>query len=180
VKHRKQVQPASLAPLVVAGAVLTFGWAPLATAHTLAEDMTQPMTGPVLRTSDLKRATREPQRSSVATLALRAALTRLGKPYVWGAKGPDAVDCSGLVQWSYKQVGVQLGPDTYTQINQGVAVRDTVQPGDLIFPLAAFSSRGPGHVQLALDSTHVVEAPGRGLTVRVTTMPTKYEARRIP
>lgn len=177
-KHRKQVQPASLAPLVVAGAVLTFGWAPLATSATASLATQDTTTGPVMRTSTLKRATRQPQAVPVTRRAVAAALSRIGKPYVWGAKGPDAVDCSGLVQWSYKQAGVLLGADTYTQIHQGVAVRD-VQPGDLIFPAAEFNSRGPGHVQLALDSTHVVEAPGRGLTVRVTTMPTKYEARRI-
>ena len=61
-----------------------------------------------------------------------------------GRKGPNQFDCSGLTQWSFKQVGVNLGPDTYTQIKQGKPVpKGQVQQGDLIFP-------GIGHVQLAI------------------------------
>src|SRR2546423_592560 len=46
--------------------------------------------------------------SNVGAAALRVAMTQLGKPYVWGAAGPNAYDCSGLVQWSFKRVGVNL------------------------------------------------------------------------
>jgi cell wall-associated NlpC family hydrolase len=106
---------------------------------------------------------RLPPPSSRAGIAVRAALSRLGKPYVWGATGPNQFDCSGLVQWSYHQAGIQLDRTTYAQINAGVPVpRSQIQPGDLIFPHS-------GHVQMAIGNGLVVEAPHAGATVRIGT-----------
>lgn len=102
--------------------------------------------------------------------AVDLALGKLGVPYVWGAKGPNTFDCSGLTGWVWRQLGVPLGPDTYTQIRQGQRVTD-IQPGDLIFP-------STHHVQLAISRTQVVEAPGRGMTVRLHAMPSSYIAIR--
>jgi hypothetical protein len=114
--------------------------------------------------------------------AAKAALSRLGCPYVWGAKGPSCFDCSGLTQWAWRQSGVQLGNDTYAQIRQGVAVpAGQVRAGDLIFPLNAFGEGGrpgPGHVQLAISDHQVVHAPTPGDVVRVAPMPSRYIARR--
>ena len=114
--------------------------------------------------------------------AAKAALSRLGRPYVWGAKGPSTFDCSGLTQWAWRQAGVNLGGDTYSQIAQGVPVApDKVRAGDLIFPLDAFGEggrSGPGHVQLAISSTQVVHAPTTGDVVRIAPMPGHFIARR--
>ncbi|WAJ48023.1 C40 family peptidase (plasmid) [Mycobacterium sp. Aquia_216] len=114
--------------------------------------------------------------------AAQAALSKLGRPYVWGAKGPNSFDCSGLTQWAWRQSGVQLGNDTYTQITQGVAVPPgQVRAGDLIFPLDAFGEGGrggPGHVQLAISDHQVVHAPTSGDVVRIAPMPGRYIARR--
>ncbi|MFA5710510.1 C40 family peptidase [Mycolicibacterium sp.] len=97
-----------------------------------------------------------------AAAAVRAALSRLGRPYVWGATGPDRFDCSGLVQWSYRQAGVGIGRTTYDQIDDGVAVpRSQVRPGDLVFPHA-------GHVQMAIGNGMVVEAPYAGASVKIS------------
>ncbi len=97
-------------------------------------------------------------------MAVRAALSRLGRPYVWGATGPDRFDCSGLVQWAYRQAGVPLHRTTYEQIHDGVAVaRSHVRAGDLVFPHA-------GHVQLAIGGGLVVEAPHAGATVQISRM----------
>ena len=105
-------------------------------------------------------------------LAVRAALTRLGRPYVWGATGPDRFDCSGLVQWAYAQAGVRLDRTTYDQINDGVPVaRSQVRPGDLVFPHA-------GHVQLAIGNDLVVEAPHAGATVRISPLGANVAIRR--
>lgn len=107
-----------------------------------------------------------------AAVAVRAALSRLGRPYVWGATGPDQFDCSGLVQWSYAQAGVHLGRTTYQQINDGVAVpRSLVRPGDLVFPHA-------GHVQLAIGNDLVVEAPYSGASVRISRLGNNIAIRR--
>jgi peptidoglycan DL-endopeptidase CwlO len=114
-----------------------------------------------------------------AGAAVAAALTRQGDPYVWGAKGPNRFDCSGLTQWAWRQAGVQLGGDTYAQIRDGVAVPPgQVRAGDLIFPRDSFDGRGPGHVQLAISPTEVIHAPQAGDVVRVARMPSAYVARR--
>ena len=112
-------------------------------------------------------------------MAARAALTKLGRPYVWGAKGPSSFDCSGLTGWAWRQAGVQLGADTYHQIGDGVAVPPgQVRAGDLIFPKDSFGTAGPGHVQLAISPAQVIHAPQPGDVVRVTAMPSSYVARR--
>ncbi|WP_431240915.1 C40 family peptidase (plasmid) [Mycolicibacterium aichiense] len=114
--------------------------------------------------------------------AAHAALSKLGRPYVWGAKGPNVFDCSGLTQWAWGQAGVKLGGDTYTQITEGIPVPPgQVRAGDLIFPLDAFGEggrSGPGHVQLAISGTQVVHAPQTGDVVRIVPMPGRYIARR--
>nr|MBC9862707.1 hypothetical protein [Mycobacterium pseudoshottsii] len=108
----------------------------------------------------------------LARIAVKAALTRLGRPYVWGPKGPNQFDCSGLVHWAYAQAGITLGPDTYTQIHQGAPVaRGHVEAGDLIFPHA-------GHVMLAISPTECVEAQQSGVPVKISPMPASYVARR--
>jgi cell wall-associated NlpC family hydrolase len=111
--------------------------------------------------------------------AAAVALSKRGAPYVWGAKGPDRFDCSGLTEWAWAQAGVRLGPDTYTQVNQGVPVAPgDVRAGDLIFPQDSWDDRGPSHVQLAISPTQVVHAPQPGDVVRIAPMPSSYVARR--
>jgi peptidoglycan DL-endopeptidase CwlO len=93
-------------------------------------------------------------------------------PYVWGATGPDRFDCSGLMQWSYRQAGIGLDRTTYDQINNGFAVpRNLVQPGDLVFPNA-------GHVQMAIGDGLVVEAPHAGANVRISELGSDVVIRR--
>jgi peptidoglycan DL-endopeptidase CwlO len=112
-------------------------------------------------------------------VAVRAALGKQGRPYVWGAKGPNSFDCSGLTGWAWRQAGIQLGADTYQQIHDGVAVPPgQVRAGDLIFPKDSFDARGPGHVQLAISPTQVIHAPQPGDVVHIAPMPSSYLARR--
>jgi cell wall-associated NlpC family hydrolase len=114
-----------------------------------------------------------------AAVAVDSALSKRGVMYLWGAKGPDRFDCSGLVKWAWARAGVKLGDDTYTQVRQGRPVeRGAVRPGDLIFPANSFDWRGPAHVQLAVSANEVIEAPSRGVRVRVAPMPAAYVARR--
>lgn len=104
--------------------------------------------------------------------AVRAALSRLGRPYVWGATGPDRFDCSGLVQWAYAQAGVRLRRTTYEQIRDGVPVaRSDIRPGDLVFPHV-------GHVQMAIGNGLVVEAPQPGATVQISRIGNSVAIRR--
>ena len=113
-----------------------------------------------------------PPAGTRAGVAVRAALSRLGMPYVWGATGPDRFDCSGLVQWSYRQAGIPLDRTTYDQIHNGVPVpRSFVQAGDLVFPHA-------GHVQMAIGNGLVVEAPHAGANVRISPLGSDVVIRR--
>ncbi|WP_156166513.1 C40 family peptidase [Mycobacterium haemophilum] len=115
---------------------------------------------------------RLPSATGRAGIAVRAALSRLGRPYVWGETGPDQFDCSGLVQWSYAQAGIHLDRTTYQQINDGIPVpRWQVRPGDLVFPHA-------GHVQLAIGNNLVVEAPYSGASVRISPLGSNVQIRR--
>lgn len=107
-----------------------------------------------------------------AATAVRAALSRLGRPYVWGATGPNQFDCSGLVQWAYRQAGMPLPRTTYDQIHIGTPVSHAqVRPGDLVFPHT-------GHVQMAIGNGKVIEAPYSGATVRISALGDAIAIRR--
>lgn len=84
-----------------------------------------------------------PGGNSVGVQALRFALTKRGDPYVWGAAGPNAFDCSGLVVWAYAQVGISLPHFTGDLWNSGPHIsRSQLEPGDLVFFFADISHMG--------------------------------------
>ncbi|MEU8519675.1 NlpC/P60 family protein [Streptomyces sp. NBC_01216] len=100
---------------------------------------------------------------SRATQAIAFARAQIGKPYVWGATGPSAYDCSGLTQASWRAAGVSLPRTTYTQINAGRRVsRSELTPGDLVF----FYS-GITHVGLYIGGGQMIHAPRPGAPVRI-------------
>ncbi len=100
---------------------------------------------------------------SVGVQALRWALTRIGYPYVWGAAGPHAFDCSGLVVWSYAQIGISLEHYTGDLWNEGEHIpRSELEPGDLVFFFADL-----GHVGIYLGHGLMVDAPTFGQDVQV-------------
>jgi cell wall-associated NlpC family hydrolase len=115
---------------------------------------------------------RDQRASGAATRAVQYAKTKLGLPYVWGAQGPRAYDCSGLVQDAYRHAGISLPRTTYDLISVGTPVpRSEVREGDLV--LSNFSAPGrPEHVQLAVSPTMVIEAPTPGGHVQYSSIPT--------
>ena len=104
-----------------------------------------------------------------ATAFLKAALSRVGMPYVWGAAGPTAFDCSGLVQWSFAQAGVAMPRVAADQARTGPAVAvSQLQPGDLLF--YHFDPTAPGyisHVAIYLGKGLMIQAPQPGENVEV-------------
>jgi cell wall-associated NlpC family hydrolase len=104
-----------------------------------------------------------PTGNTVGAEALRYALTKRGDPYVWGAAGPGAFDCSGLVLWAYAQVGISLPHYTGDQYNQGEHIsRSQLQPGDLVFFFQDL-----GHVGMYIGDGLMVDAPTFGQPVQV-------------
>jgi cell wall-associated NlpC family hydrolase len=97
------------------------------------------------------------------------ALKYLGCKYVWAAAGPNTFDCSGLVLYVYKQVGVNLPHSSRMQRECGVAVaRADLQPGDLIFFYNPIH-----HVAIYIGGGKMVHAAGVGKGVRIDVVPTR-------
>ena len=99
------------------------------------------------------------------------ALAQLGKPYVYGATGPDSYDCSGLVQAVYARIGVELPRTTFDQVNVGSAIYSTTQlePGDLLFiPGSDGTPQAPGHVGMYLGDGLLIQAPQTGERVQIS------------
>ena len=100
---------------------------------------------------------------SLGAQALRFAEEKLGDPYVWGGAGPNDFDCSGLVMWSYEQVGIQLDHFTGDQWNEGEHIsRSQLQPGDLVFFFADIS-----HVGMYVGNGLMIDAPTFGQPVQI-------------
>jgi cell wall-associated NlpC family hydrolase len=100
---------------------------------------------------------------------LTAALSRVGMPYVWGAAGPTSFDCSGLVQWSFRQAGIVMPRVAADQARTGpsVPVRD-LQPGDLLFYHTDPTAPGYiSHVAIYLGGGKMEQAPEPGMDVEV-------------
>ena len=101
-----------------------------------------------------------------AQKAVDAALSQTGKPYQWGASGPDSYDCSGLTMWAWSQAGVALPHNSGAQYSATPRVaRADLEPGDLVF----FGSP-IHHVAMYIGNGQMVEAPYSGNRVRVVPM----------
>lgn len=99
----------------------------------------------------------------------------LGRPYVWGAVGPDTFDCSGFTSYVYRHcAGIEITRTTYTQINVGTPVSySEMQPGDLVF------TYDNEHVGIYVGGGMYINATYPGSTIRVTPVTNFYAARRI-
>jgi murein DD-endopeptidase len=119
-----------------------------------------------------------------AERAAGSALKMVGKPYRYGGSTPAGFDCSGLVQYSYKQAGVALPRSTDDLLRNSTALRGAhLRRGDLLF----FDQEGKkkSHVGIYLGDGRFVHAPSSGKTVRTDRLDSPYwkkhlsEARRI-
>ena len=101
--------------------------------------------------------------SVAAGIAVEAALSRQGMPYVWGATGPDEFDCSGLVMWAWQQAGVTI-PRTSAEQAAGLTEvpLDQLRPGDLVTFYSPVS-----HVSMYVGHGMVVHASMPGVPIKV-------------
>jgi cell wall-associated NlpC family hydrolase len=107
-----------------------------------------------------------PAGGGMGTRVLSLAKSKVGDPYVWGAAGPSAFDCSGLVVWAFKQLGVSLPHSSATLSTMGAPVaKGALQPGDLVFFYSPVS-----HVGIYLGNGMMVEARTFGQPVSVTSV----------
>ena len=113
-------------------------------------------------------------RSGSASAILNEAYKHIGKPYVWGATGPNSFDCSGFTSYVYKNAaGINIGRTTKNQIYAGREVsRSELQPGDLVFPHA-------DHVGIYVGDGKMIHSPKPGKNVEVIPMYGFWRARRI-
>jgi peptidoglycan DL-endopeptidase CwlO len=181
----------------VAGSTATallaaFQVAPVPTASPLPTPATPPAvtaTAPVVPLATRPVAMTRPARIDVAaavaaaapaaarTSALQKALGKIGARYRYGAAGPSAFDCSGLVMWAYRGAGKSLPHSSRAMSRIGTPVsKGALQPGDLVFFYG-----GPSHVAIYAGNGKVVHASTAGQPVKLANLSSMpfNSARRI-
>jgi cell wall-associated NlpC family hydrolase len=126
---------------------------------------------PAIRLPQLPQPPAAPDRrpSPRAAQAVAYALAQRGKPYRWGTEGPDVFDCSGLTWAAWRAAGVAIPRTAAGQLAGLPPVPGRrLQPGDLVI----YPSRGPSgrHVAIVVGPGRMVEALGRGIPVRSTSI----------
>ena len=116
------------------------------------------------RVASPAKSSRVPSTSAAkGRAALAFAKRQIGKPYVWGAEGPNSYDCSGLVQSAWRSVGVSLPRVARQQYASGHKIsKSQLRAGDLVF----FYSQTPSHVGIYAGNGQMIDAPRPGLRVR--------------
>lgn len=118
--------------------------------------------------------------SSGGQAAVNVAAQFLGVPYVWGGTSPSGFDCSGLMQYVYKQLGYSINRVADAQMKNGIAVsRENLMPGDLI---GFYSSPGSGyvsHIGMYAGDGMMIHAPHTGDVVRYASIDSDYYKSRF-
>jgi cell wall-associated NlpC family hydrolase len=129
---------------------------------------------PAIRLPQFPQPPAAPDRrlSARAGRAVAYALAQRGKPYRWAAEGPGAFDCSGLTWAAWRAAGVTIPRSAASQLAALPRVRDQLRPGDLVI----YRSDGPTrrHVAIVVGTDRMVEASGRGIPVRSTSIRRGY------
>ncbi|WP_026119463.1 C40 family peptidase [Nocardiopsis ganjiahuensis] len=148
--------PRALAVAVLAATALVAGGAPA---------LAQPApTAPAVAAESGAERIHQALSASAIEKAISAAESQKGKPYAWGGTGPDSFDCSGLVQYSFKQAGVSLPRIAHDQVNSGTRVTyANAERGDVLY-----WTDGGGyayHVAIYLGGGRMIDAPSSGGTI---------------
>ena len=117
-------------------------------------------------------ATTKHYAGSAAQIAVQVAMNQLGKPYVWGAAGPNSFDCSGLTMFAYAQAGISLSHYTGAQFNEGQHVpQSDLRPGDLVF-----FGTSLGHMGMYIGNGNFIHAPHSGDVVKISPLSGYYQS----
>ena len=140
-----------------------------ASVEPLVTEVTRPGVSSPVGTVPGTSATGGAMTAAQLATALKAAESRRGLPYVWGAAGPSSFDCSGLVQWSFAQAGISMPRVAADQARTGPAVPvSQLQPGDLLFYHTDPTDPGYiSHVAIYLGNGWMIQAPQPGMDVEV-------------
>ena len=145
-----------------AAAAAAFAQAP--TAAPSAPVAPAPISTPVARTKQYA--------GGAAQIAVQVAMDQLGKPYVWGAAGPDSFDCSGLTMFAYAHAGISLSHYTGAQFNEGQHVpQSDLRPGDLVF-----FGTSLGHMGMYIGNGNFIHAPHSGDVVKISPLSDYYQS----
>ena len=111
---------------------------------------------------------------------VQTAMQFLGQPYVWGGSNPsEGFDCSGLLQYSLSQNGINISRTTYDQVNEGTAVsKSDLQPGDAVF---FGTANDVHHVGIYIGNGEYLHAPKTGDVIKISKLSDRsdyYTARR--
>lgn len=147
----------------------TEGW--VASWLCVANSMPPPGGGPVTIIQPqppLQPVATGGQPTAIGNEIARLCLSQQGKPYIWGAEDPArGFDCSGLVYWAHRQVGVNVPRVSFDQFKTGIYVDPSqLIPGDAVFFANTYTG-GASHVGIYVGSGYFVHAPSSGQRVRV-------------
>lgn len=121
----------------------------------------------------LKGGSRESQGGGAASSGLGGQIAKLaisfqGTPYVWGGTTPKGFDCSGFVQYVFRQMGINLPRMSFQQANSGTKIGlGSLRPGDLVAWDNGPRNPGADHIAIFLGSGLIAEAPSPGKPLRV-------------
>jgi peptidoglycan DL-endopeptidase CwlO len=158
---RRPAPGGGLAVLVVVTVLATLAAPRVQALRALVAEVLPVMAAP-------ERPAVRPASGSRPARAVAFALGQRGKLYRWGAQGPGAFDCSGLTWAAWRAAGVAIPRTAAGQLSRLPRVRGGLRPGDLLI----YRSRGPSrrHVAMVVSAGRMVEAPGRGIPVRSTSI----------
>lgn len=170
--------PAVAAPVLrVPDAAALAAAAPVVPAPVVSAPVVSAPVAPVAVSAPTHTPAAPAAGSAARGTAVQNALDKIGSPYRWGATGPNAFDCSGLINWAFEQEGFEL-PRTSRALSQvGTPVsRDELQPGDLVFFYSPVS-----HAGIYIGDGQMVHASTSSKPVRISSIEGREfnSARRI-
>jgi cell wall-associated NlpC family hydrolase len=157
-------------PRIGAGVITGF-------AASLAVTVLPATTAPAQAAEQTTTASSQPAPTQASQQAVDTAKAQVGKPYQYGAAGPDSYDCSGLTQYAWASAGQQLPHSSRQQSELGTPVdRANLQPGDLVFYYEPVS-----HVGIYIGDGQIVHAGTEETGVEITSVDMEgyNSARRI-